>query len=184
MEIRQLRCTSSAGDVLDFYRNLWPRGSEKQPGYTETDDLAPWQMISRVDRGYLMTAQITQETRQLAVGYLAMSELPDDFDRLPDLGEGFPTMRGTQVYNDIQSSDPGKRGRTLQFSNKHDLRSNVIFYRNWYADRGWTTTMDKPMGATMHTFSFNNSGESVNLVIIQGDGATAMTAQVINEGWW
>jgi len=184
MDIRKLRCRSSAGEVLEFYRNYWPRGSEDKPGYVETDELPPWQMITRVERGHLMTVQITQETRELAVGYLAMSEIPQDPERLPELGEGFPAMRGTQVYNDIRSKDPGKHGRTLQFSNKHGLRSNVIFYRNYYRDRGWTAQMDRAMGRRMHTFSFNKSGESVNLVVIQGEGATAVTAQVIEEGWW
>lgn len=183
MEIRQLRCPGSVEDILEFYRQRWPKGTEKEPGYTTSDELTPWQILTRVEHEHLMTVQVTAEGRDLVVGYLAMSKLPDP-DDLPAIGRGFPALHDSVVYNDIESEDPGKKGRTLQLSNDKSKESNVIFYRNWYKDRGWTVLMDKPLGDRMHTFTFKNGAESVNLIVVQGEGKAVVTAQVVNEGWW
>jgi hypothetical protein len=183
MNIRQLKCSSPAEDVLDYYREHWPRGTEDEPGYVESEELPPWTILTRVDGGFLMTVQVTDEGRG-AAGYLAMSELPEDPDDLPELGEGFPTLRETQIYNDVKTRDVGKRGRTLQMSNRHSRESNVIFYRNFYRDRGWTVLLDKELGGQITNLAFKNGDESVNLVVTQGEGGSIITVQLIEESWW
>ena len=100
MDIRQFISSHSVEDVLQFYREFWPAGTEEKPGYTETDVLEPWQIITRVEDGYLMTVQVTVNGDSGSTGLLAMSKLPDP-ENMPTLGQGFPKMRGSYVINDI-----------------------------------------------------------------------------------
>lgn len=182
MDVRQFRSRASVDEVLDFYRREWPAGTRDRPGYVENDSLPPWKMITRVEDGWLMTVQVTAEDGGSS-GYLAMSRMPDP-DDLPELGEGFPTLRGSTVYQDIRSEDVGKQGRTIQLFNDHSGNSNVIFYRNWYLDRGWKQLMDRDFGARIHTLAYTKGDRTVNLVITQSKGGAAVvTAQIVDRTW-
>jgi len=111
MDIREFVSEQGSGVVLDFYRNFWPRGTLAQPGFTETDALPPWRILTRVDDGFLMTVQVTDDPGGGSRGYLAISRLLNP-DHEPRIGAGFPVMQGSVVYNDVVSNDPGKAGRT------------------------------------------------------------------------
>ncbi len=182
MEIRQIDCDGALEEVLDYYRDRWPRGTEKEPGYVVNTDMEPWTILTRAEEKWLLTVQVAPDG-QRSTGYLSLTRLVEPED-LPELGKGFPVPRDSRVVNDVESRDPGKKGRTLMISNDLGLNSNVLFYRNWYKDRGWTVLMDKPLGEHMHTFSFKNGGEGVNLVVVEGGDKTAVTAQLVEEGWW
>ena len=135
MDIRQFTSKKSVEDVLQFYRDFWPQGTEKEPGYTETDALTPWRIITRVENGYLMTIQVTEEGDRGSSGLLGMSRLPDP-ENLPKIGKGFPKLNGSYVANDIQSRDIGKEGRTLQISNRYSVERNANFYRSHFEGQG------------------------------------------------
>lgn len=182
MEVRQIDCDGGLEAILDFYRDRWPKGTEKEPGYVVNTDMEPWTLLTRAEDKWLMTVQVTANG-QRSTGYLSLTRLIEPED-LPELGKGFPMPHDSRVVNDVETTDPGKKGRTLMISNDLGLDSNVIFYRNWYKDRGWTVMMDKALGEHMHTFSFKNGGEGVNLVVVEGGDKTAVTAQLVEEGWW
>src|SRR5690606_16292412 len=86
MDVRQFVSRRSVEQVLEFYRQFWPKGTEKEPGYTETDILEPWNMITRVEDGYLMTVQVMDNDGRGSSGLLGMSRLPDP-NKLPELGK-------------------------------------------------------------------------------------------------
>ena len=182
MNIKLFASKESAGEILDYYRRVWPEGTKKQPGYTETGALAPWRILTRVEDGYLMTVQVKPaENNKGSSGYLAISKLPQP-DKAPDLGKDFPKMRGTHVVNDIQSKDLAKRGRTIMMMNQASVNTNANFYKNYYENLGWASEMDKTVsGGQTHSLRFRDGNQSVSIVIHAGQ-RTSITAQIIKEG--
>jgi len=180
MDIRQFISSHSVEDVLQFYREFWPTGTEEKPGYTETDILEPWQIITRVEDGYLMTVQVTENGDSGSSGLLAMSKLPDP-ENMPTLGQGFPKMRGSYVINDIVSKDIGKNGRTLQISNSYTVEHNANFYRNHYEDYGWGVVMDQSVsGGDTQSLRFSSGNKNVTIVIHKTGKGSIIVAQLEN----
>ena len=178
MDIRQFVSKKrSVEEVLQFYRDFWPQGTEEKPGYTETDALEPWKIITRVESGYLMTVQVTEDGDRGSRGLLAVSRLPDP-ENLPKLGKGFPKLSGSYVSNDIQSRDIGKDGRTLQMMNKYSVERNANFYRNHYENQGWGIEMDLAIsGGNTHSLRFRNGKKNVTIVIHKSNKGSIIVAQ-------
>lgn len=180
MDIRQFNSQESVDEVLQFYRDYWPAGTEEKPGYTETDILEPWQIITRVEEGYLMTVQVTESGDNGSTGLLALSRLPDPAN-LPELGKGFPKLRGSHVMNDILSEDIGKQGRTLQIANHYSVEHNANYYRNHYLDLGWGSEMDQALsGGDTQSLRFSKGDKSVTIVIHKNSAGSIIVAQVEN----
>jgi len=75
MAVRQFNTRSPIDKVTDFYRNEWREGEDDGPGYTETTAMSPWYLMTRVEEGYLMTAQYMTADDGGTWGYLAISKL-------------------------------------------------------------------------------------------------------------
>jgi hypothetical protein len=178
MKMQQFRSDLSVEEILEFYGETWPAGTEEQPGYVITDVLKPWTLITRSEDGYLMTVQVTANGSG-SKGYLARSRMPDS-DHDARLGEDFPVMRGSTPMNDVRTKDAGKDGRTMAFVNDRTPESNADYYRAWFAARGWTVDMDKSPGSKGHVLSFRNGNKSVNIVINGRTGRTYIVAQTTN----
>ena len=184
MQIRQFTSNNSVNQILDYYRQYWPKGTEEKPGYTETDILTPWIIITRVEDGYLMTVQVTENGDRGSRGLLGMSKLPDPEQELPTLGEQFPKMRGSTVFNDIHSKDIGKQGRTIQLSNKYSVQSNANFYRDHYTNQGWVVSMDESFtGGNSYAQRFSNGNKNVIITINKGKHGSIIVAQTEKVGW-
>ncbi len=180
MDVRQFTSRRSVDEVLQFYREFWPQGTEERPGYTETDILEPWRIITRVENGYLMTVQVNEDGDRGSTGLLGMSRLPDP-ENLPTLGKGFPKMRGSHVINDILSRDTGKQGRTLQLSNQFSVENNANFYRHHFEGQGWGVDMDQTLsGGDTHSLRFSSGIKSVSIVIHKAENGTIVIAQTEN----
>jgi hypothetical protein len=180
MDIRQFVSNRSVEQVLEFYRQYWPAGTEEKPGYTETDILEPWNIITRVEDGYLMTVQVTSSNGRGSSGLLGMSRLPDP-EKLPELGKGFPKMRGSHVLNDVMTEDIGKHGRTLQMTNQASVENNTNFYRNHYVNQGWGIDLDQAIsGGDTHSLRFSQGKKNVNIVIHRSENGVVIVAQTEN----
>jgi hypothetical protein len=180
MDVRQFVSRRSVEQVLEFYRQYWPKGTEKEPGYTETDILEPWNMITRVEDGYLMTVQVTDHDGRGSSGLLGMSRLPDP-ERLPELGKGFPKLKGSHVMNDVVTKDIGKHGRTLQLANRASVENNANFYRDHFVNQGWGIDMDQVIsGGDTHTLRFSQGKKNVNIVIHRAEKGVFVIAQTEN----
>lgn len=183
MHARQFVSKKSVHEVLEFYRHHWPKGTAKKPGYTETDALTPWKIITRVEDGYLMTVQVAEQGDSGSHGLLGMSKLPNPDQELPVLGQEFPKMRGSTVFNDIHSKDLGKQGRTIQLSNKYSAATNAGFYRDHYTNRGWVVDMDKSLsGGNSYAQRFSNGNNSVIITINKGKNGSVIVAQTEKLG--
>ena len=177
MDIRQFISKKSVEEVLQFYRDFWPDGTPEKPGYTETDILEPWRIITRVENGYLMTVQVTEEGDRGSSGLLGMSRLPDP-ENLPTLGKGFPKLSGSNVTNDIHSKDIGKDGRTIQLMNQYSVDHNATFYINHYTGQGYGIDMDQPIsGGDTHNLRFSNGNKNVTIVIHRTNNGSVVIAQ-------
>jgi hypothetical protein len=180
MNVRQFNSKRSVEEVLEFYREFWPKGTEKEPGFTETDALEPWQLITRVEEGYLMTVQVTAAGRKGSTGLLGMSKLPDP-ENLPKLGNKIPKMSGSRVFNDIKTRDPGKNGRTVALLNDFTVENNANFYRDYYTGHGYGLDLDKSVsGGDSHAQRYSQRGKVVTIVINKTADGTAVVAQTEN----
>lgn len=184
MHIRQFVSNKSVHDVLEYYRQYWPAGTEEKPGYTETDILTPWKIITRVEDGYLMTVQVTEQGDSGSHGLLGMSKLPNLENELPTLGRDFPKMRGSTVFNDITSKDIGKQGRTIQLSNTYSVESNANYYRDHYTNKGWIVDMDQTFsGGDSHAQRFSQGNINVIITINKSKNGSVIVAQTEKQGW-
>ena len=177
MDVRQFNSKRSVEEVLEFYRQFWPEGTKEQPGYTETDALEPWHLITRVEDGYLMTVQVTAAGQRGSTGLLGMSKLPDP-ENLPKLGNKIPKMSGSRVFNDIKTKDPGKNGRTVALINDFTIENNANFYRDYYSGHGFGLDMDTTVsGGDSHAQRFSKRGQVVTIVITKTAEGTVVVTQ-------
>lgn len=166
MAVRQFTTKHSLDEVLEFYKDEWRTSPEPpQPGFLINDLAPPWITISRIEDGYMLLVQVQPAGDDGALGYLSVSRLPTD-RRAPRLAKDFPLPSETLVVNEIASRDPGQTGRTMMFANKHDLASNVAFYRSEYAD-GWVVDMDKAVSDVMHVLAVRKGRQRIDLVLAE-----------------
>ncbi|RME34387.1 MAG: hypothetical protein D6786_05075, partial [Gammaproteobacteria bacterium] len=168
--------------VARFYRKEWREGERGGPGYVETDVMAPWRLITRVEDGYLMTVQFQRADRGGTWGYLALSPLPDPEAKPPRPGEGVPAIRGSQVISDVASRDSGQSGRTVLLVNSHSLASNVNFYRHHFAHGGWQSEDDVEVAeGHTHLLSYKKWRRSVKIVISAGKGRSHVVVNSVTH---
>ena len=178
-DIRSFYTKKSPEKVAEFYHEEWKDPVAKgMPGYTETDAMPPWHLITRLEDGYLMTVQFQEQDRGGTWGYLAMSPLPTK-QGWQEPGKGFPKMPDSTIVNETVSNDPGIKGRTMLIANKYSISSNVVFYRNHYQSEGWTLESDKELSpGKMHALVFKSKRNRVTIMFI---GEHNETRIVVNE---
>lgn len=182
LAVRQFTTEDELDRVLDFYRDEWDDGDDEKPGYVINDLSPPWISISRIEDDYMLLVQVQPTDDGGTLGYLSVGKLPTR-SKAPDLGRGFPTLGETRTVNDIVSQDGGKTGRTLMFVNKHDLPSNLSFYRSEYTGNGWVVDMDKEIGDVMHVLAVHRGRERVDLVLAEMKrGVTRIIVNHVTEG--
>ncbi|TDJ64974.1 MAG: hypothetical protein E2O36_00835 [Proteobacteria bacterium] len=175
---RHFSSRESTEEIIDFYREEWGKKARRDPAFTVTNVHAPWTIISRIEDGYLMTVQVRATDTGGSEGLLGMSRLSDAKVK-HQLGQGFPLMGGSKVINEVISQDVGQSGRTMIVGNKHDIRTNVDFYRGRYETEGWTFDMDRSIGGMAHVLALRKGRKRVNLVL--REAAKGGTQIVVNE---
>lgn len=179
-DIRAFHTKKSPEKVSEFYRREWEKPVGKDlPGFTETDAMAPWHLITRIEDGYLMTAQFQETDQGGTWGYLAMSPLPDKDAKPREMGKAFPKMPDSQVLSEMNTDDPGKKARTMVIANDRSVNSNVAFYRNHFLAKGWTMETDKTLTeGRLHSLVFKSTRKRITIMVI---GDHNQTRLVINE---
>ena len=172
MTVRAFTSDAAVEDIVEFYQDAWQEPpTEGAPGYAlETEALAPWTLMTRVEDDYVMTVQVMQHEPKGSFGFLALGHLPEPGAK-PSPPPVPPSMQGSEVLSNITSKDAGKHAQTAMLTNDKSLASNVSFYRNYYQD--WRTDTDKEvMRGKMHALAFTRGREQV-VITIQGgrDGA-------------
>jgi hypothetical protein len=178
--VRTFTTKEATEDVVNFYRDEWGE-LNGEPGYTIMNLKEPWVLITRIEDDYLMTVQVRPTADDGTEGLLGISRLPDR-RRPPKLGEGFPTVGDSEILNEVVSHDPGQSGRTMWLRNKHDLRTNIDFYRDRYQSQGWALDIDRSVGGMMHVLAARKGRNRVNLVLSEiKNGSQIVVNEVTHE---
>lgn len=179
MQVRTFKSRLPAERVLEYYRNLWQDGFKGRPGYTETDTMQPWRIISRITDDHLLTVQVMSMGND-SKGYLSASPLGEIFDEGEPLGQDFPMMQGSKVINDIKTPDAGRDGRTLFLSNDFSVNGNANYYRDHYDLRGWKIDMDQaPSTGDQHVLAFSKGRKKINIVITRKQDRSFVVANSV-----
>ncbi len=183
--IRAFHSKKSIEDVVKFYRREWQRPAEKdKPGYMESIDAYPWYIISRIEDGYLLSAQIQvkENDQSGSWGYLSLSPLPKDSNKATQLGTSVPKIAGSYVINEMKSEDPGKNANTVVISNTHSVISNADFYRQHYQSKGWTTETDRHLGRDEgHSLVFKNRRSRVTIMMLKDKNYTRVVVNSVKN---
>lgn len=177
MQIRQFDSKESPKAILDYYRREW-RGTRERPGNIEYP-LDDWQVIAALRGRCFYTVQVKAVDRDGSTGLLGMSRLTDP-SQVREAGKNFPMMTGSNVINDIDHFDPGKRGRTLFFTNDFSPDANAGFYRRVMPGEGWRIVVDHELpvggnrtayvmtlkrGTAETSMSITRNGEFTNVLV-------------------
>lgn len=183
--IRAFHSKKSIEDVIKFYRREWQRPAEKDiPGYMESIDAYPWYIISRIEDGYMLSAQVQvkENDKSGSWGYLSLSPLPKDSSKATQLGASVPKIAGSYVLNEMKSEDPGKRANTVVISNKHSVISNADYYRQHYQSKGWTTETDRHLGRNEgHSLVFKNRRSRVTIMVLKDKNYTRVVVNSVKN---
>lgn len=167
MAVRAFVTDDTVDEVVEFYKDAWKEPPVAgAPGCAvESEALAPWTLITRVEDDYVMTAQVMQREPKGAFGFLALGRLPEP-GKPPLAPPAPPSMQGSEVLSNITSHDAGKSAQTAMLTNDKSLASNVSFYRGVYQD--WRVDTDKEVSrGKMHALAFTRGREQV-VITIQG----------------
>ncbi len=172
MAVRAFVTEASVDDVVEFYKDTWHEPPvDGAPGCAvESEALAPWTLVTRVEDDYEMTVQVMERTPKGAFGFLALGRLPED-GKPPVAPPAPPSMQGSEVLSNITSRDAGKQAQTAMLHNDKSLASNVNFYRSYYQD--WRVDTDKEVSrGKMHALGFTRGREQIVITIQSGrDGS-------------
>lgn len=177
MQIRQFDSKESPKAILDYYRREW-RATPPRPSFVEYP-LDGWQVIGALRERCFYTVQVKASGKDGSTGLLGMSRLPDP-SQVREAGKNFPMMSGSNVINDIDHFDPGKRARTIFFTNDFSPDANAGFYRRVLPGEGWRIVVDHELpvggnrtayvmtlkrGTAETSMSITRSGESTNVLV-------------------
>jgi hypothetical protein len=179
MQTKRFDSKTSMSKVLGFYKRKWARKIEGRPGFLQ-ETSSPWQVLSRIEDGYLLTVQVQPKGKSHSWGYLGISNLADYlFDKAPK-EEDFPAMRGSKVRNNIASIDPGLQAQTMLVQNDYSVNSNISYYKNHYVGLGWNIARELSFddGKNQILRLVKNDYELI-LVISDIDGGTNVVANKV-----
>lgn len=177
-EVRQFHSKWNTEKIHKFYADEWKYLDGEKPGFTESEAMLPWRLITRVEDGYLMNVQYQPADDGGTWGYLSISRLPAK-DARPDPDDRPPAMGRSHVMSSVRTEDVGQSGRSYVLRNDYSLASNVDFYRGYYERRGYAVQADRAVKrGHVHTLAFKNRLREVTIVIT---GTPRESQVVFNE---
>ena len=178
MSVQELHSGRSPDEVARFYRSDW---ESRRQRVLETNE-GGWRTLATKDGDCFFTVQIKPGPNQGTYALLGVTVLGTVAARAR--GEGFPKMGGSVVYNDMQSNDSGKNGRTLLLKNTFSAAANAEFYRNTLRADGWVAVTDQttktPVGLQMVQVWRRGLAEA-NLVIGGGRNETQVVVNTVDR---
>ncbi|MGE3775004.1 MAG: hypothetical protein AB7I32_18920 [Gammaproteobacteria bacterium] len=181
MTVRAFTTEDSVEDVVDFYEDEWQDPPvDGAPGYAlDSETIAPWTLLTRVEDDYVMTVQVMERKPDGAFGFLALGRLPEPGER-PRAPPVPPAMQGSEVISNILSKDKGQEGQTAMLHNDKSLESNLTFYRNHYRD--WRIDIDRGVDrGKMHALTFTRGREQVVITIQTGRDGSHIVMNLIKH---
>jgi len=181
MQIRQFDSKESAQAILGFYRRQW-RGTREKPGNIEYP-LDDWQVIATLKGSCFYTVQVKAAGRDGSTGLLGVSRVPDE-SQLREAGRDFPMMSGSQVMNDIDHRDGGKRARTIVLTNTFSPDANADFYRRVLGSDGWRVIVSHalPVGTgNVYVLTLRRGVNETSMTISRNGEFTSVLANLVDR---
>ena len=166
-------------ELLEFYRVRWNEGGIGEIGYKEAE-VAPWHVISRLEDGrFLLTVQAKEKDALTCEGYLAIADLRE-VKAGKESGNDIPRPHGSDIVNDLKSSDPGSKSRTVMLVNNSSVAGNSNYYRDYYLGRDWGQVVDQETGDA-RVLVFGKGSSQVHLVISPAGSKTQVVMNLVDS---
>jgi hypothetical protein len=184
LQIRHFETRDPVLSVLARYRQEW-RATERYPGEPLEYDLRGYRVIAKMRDRCFYTVQIRPGAIQGSEGLLGVSEIHAGF-QVPELGQDFPKMSGSQVAADMSHRDPGKSARTIMLMNQFSVDANADFYRRVLGGDGWHVISDHKVplqGGNGHTFAltFKRGLHETSMVIARTQGGSSVLVNQVDK---
>ncbi len=168
MQAQQLRSDLSVQQLLSYYENRWKRLGSPQMGRQ-----GPWQTLS-LDTGQLHLVLQLQAEGSGSQGMLSQAQWKER--RRDFVPTELPQMLRTQITQVTETRDGPRRSRlvTLQCQDGFEVTRQRM--QTHARSKGWGTVMDQVQrrdGNRSWLAGYQFKGLSVDVVLVQGEGATA-----------
>jgi hypothetical protein len=178
----ELHVPLSSEDAIAFYQKAWAQPAIPDlPGYS-IDETEDWNVISRINKEFFITVQLSDSGRNSCSGYFSIAKLPKS-KRAFVLGKGFNLPPGSTVINDVSAIDGPKKSRTIIAVNDRSVPNNANYFRNEYAKQGWKE-LKKSVGennTNKEALLFDKSGQEFNVALVNQGRSTYVVAVEVNN---
>jgi hypothetical protein len=181
MMVRAFTTEDTVEEVVEFYEQAWHDPPvDGAPGLAiDTEAIAPWTLLTRVEDDHVMTVQVMPRKPSGAFGFLALGRLPEP-GKLPATPPAPPAPGDSEVLSNILSRDKGQEGQTAIVHNERSLDSNVAFYREHFRD--WRVDVDRAVSPDkMHALTFSRGREQAVITIQTGRDGSHIVVNLINR---
>lgn len=171
VRVFELKTDRSLAQIEAFYESVWPNQlARTTTAMTSSQKL--WTVLSHREGDYLTTIQLlpVEQTEQ-TYGLLTIS--PFFSNKLSAPSTSVPMPSGSELISDIEAADLGKESRTITVRNQMSMQSNLDYYRNYFAARGWTESfpeLELPAGEAPKALMMNKGDDELNLAGAEHDG--------------
>ena len=167
-QIFGFRSDMDADGIAAHFAREWP-------GRVKRDRVGAWDVLSHRQRGYLVTVQTTEDRSGRTHGYLAASRMFDALERGVKLRKlDLPLLTRTQVLQDIEADDLGRRARSLLLLSEQSASQNLEFYRAHFRSQGFEPVSVGALRRNGNAGSMllNRGGEQLNVAVSAQAGRT------------
>ena len=125
----------------------------------------------------MYTLQVQRLSAYRINGYLSIADLKASANK-KDIVPNLPKMTGSRIINHSRTIDPGKKGSTMMIANTFSISSNTEYYRNYYAEHGWSKQIDMESN-NARILAFKRFGKETHLVINHFNGTTQIVMNTV-----
>lgn len=168
--IYRFRSNLDVEAIAAHFNEQWPQRMKRAQS-------GPWQVLSHRQGDYLVTVQIAGQDMGQTQGFIAATNLFKAAEgrvrvRKPDL----PLLPRTEVLQDIEADDLGRRSRTLILLSEQSAAQNLEFYRAHFRSQGYApiTAGALTKGNSGGAMVLNRGNEQLNVAVAEQGGKTVV----------
>lgn len=165
---------------LAFYRQHWTTPPQKDaPPFIE-NTAGPWRIISRAEKGFLITVQVDKTDATRSEGMFSVAQLDGAMvekamtGKLPE----YPRMSGSKVLQELNNHDAGKNALTVVLENAHSPASNRDYYKKYYESRGWVEIKTRAQSSGSTVLLLQKGPLETSYTFVSRDGKTQVVGAI------
>ena len=171
IHILEFRSPQNATELTEWFSKEWE-------GRIARSRAGQWEILAHRERDALITVQMSPVGSQGSRGFIATSNAfaPPARNR-SRTAPAVPMLPGTQLVQDLQAVDAGRKSRTLVLLSDKSSAQNLDFYRARYQEEGYEPVS---YGALVRNESggamiLNRGAEQLNVAVAERMGRTMVT---------